>query len=271
MGKRKTKENKEVSCLLSIRLRFCNGKKVRLLYRLLSFMRSLGGNLSPRLNSSLHNRKNDACLGLIYVKFYFVSSRDDACRTHSSEVLFKQPVQFCWAGVASIHCSTLSTDDSFVFGSDSSTFSRASHSDKAACLLLLYVIFMDLTSRPSRGLESVQSGDIRGMGGGHLCCFSMMSSTRLQPTVTGAVCSSVRLRSITLKSESTRAAFQSWQMLQLHTVCVWLQEEMLQWCGGRERKRRVNFTLEFVERTIHYTVIMWVVLNLRKHSATLKC
>lgn len=38
---------------------------------------------------------------------------------------------------------------------------RASDSDKAACLLSLYVIFMDPTSRRSRALEGVQFGDIR--------------------------------------------------------------------------------------------------------------
>lgn len=46
-----------------------------------------------------------------------------------------------------------------VFGTESSKFSWASDSDKAACLLPLYVIFMDLTS--SQGLESVHFGDIR--------------------------------------------------------------------------------------------------------------
>lgn len=48
-----------------------------------------------------------------------------------------------------------------VFGRESSTFSWASDSDKAACPLPLYVIFMDLTSRRSHGLERVQFGDIR--------------------------------------------------------------------------------------------------------------
>lgn len=48
-----------------------------------------------------------------------------------------------------------------VFGPESSTFSWASHSDKAACLLPLYVIFMDLTLKYSRGLENSQFGDIR--------------------------------------------------------------------------------------------------------------
>lgn len=38
---------------------------------------------------------------------------------------------------------------------------RASDSDKAACLLSLYVIFMDPTSRRSQALEGVQFGDIR--------------------------------------------------------------------------------------------------------------
>ncbi len=48
-----------------------------------------------------------------------------------------------------------------VFGIESSTFSWLSDSDKAACLLPLYVIFMDPTSRRSQGLENVQFGDIR--------------------------------------------------------------------------------------------------------------
>lgn len=48
-----------------------------------------------------------------------------------------------------------------VFGIESSTFSWASDSDKAACLRSLYVIFMDLTSRKSWGPESVQLGDVR--------------------------------------------------------------------------------------------------------------
>lgn len=49
----------------------------------------------------------------------------------------------------------------YVFGTESNTFSWASGPDKAACLLPLYVIFMDLTSRRSRGLQSVQFGAIR--------------------------------------------------------------------------------------------------------------
>lgn len=119
-----------------------------------------------------------------------------------------------------------------VFGTESSTFSWPSDSDKAACLLPLYVIFMDPTSRRSRGLESVQFGDIRVpslvffndvVHEASTDCHFWCALERF-----AAACDAVGMSSSASKfeatalSESTWAAFQLWKMWSLHKVCFWL-------------------------------------------------